>query len=74
MWEDIRCGARTLGGSLSYPLESVLQEVAYLAYYFHWPHAEIMALPHAERLRWVREVAEINKGLNDAAGRAGDPW
>jgi hypothetical protein len=41
--------------------------VAYLAYYFHWPHAQIMALDHRERRRWARELAGMNQRINAAA-------
>jgi hypothetical protein len=43
----------------------LFQEVAYLAYYFHWPHSEIMGMNHIERLRWVDELARINRTLNE---------
>lgn len=43
-----------------YPSERLAEEVAYLAYYFHWPHDQIMALDHHERQRWVAEIARIH--------------
>jgi hypothetical protein len=43
----------------------LFQEVAYLAYYFHWPHSEMMDMTHIERLRWVNELARINRTLNE---------
>ncbi|MEO8017674.1 MAG: DUF6760 family protein [Pseudomonadota bacterium] len=52
------------GGVLGYPLERLHQEVAYVAYHFHWPQSEIMSQPHAERCRWVREIAAINQRVN----------
>lgn len=55
------------GGIVGYPLERLHEEVAYLAYHFHWPLDEILALEHAERQRWVKEVAKINSRLNEAA-------
>jgi len=39
--------------------------VAYLAYYFHWSHAQIMGMNHIERLVWVDQVARINTRLNE---------
>jgi len=44
----------------------MFEEVAYIAYHFHWPYAQIMNLEHLERQRWVEEIAKINKRLNDA--------
>lgn len=64
-------GGRVPGGGLGYPLEQLFQEVAYVAYYLHWPHSQIMAMNHLERLVWVDQVARINKRLNDAADDEG---
>jgi len=44
----------------------VFEEVAYVAYYFHWPHDQVMNMEHRERQRWVAEIAKINQRLNDA--------
>jgi hypothetical protein len=41
--------------------------VAYIAYHFHWPHAQILELEHPERQKWVDEIAKINQRLNDQA-------
>jgi len=52
---------------MGYPSERLREEVAYIAYYFHWPHTEIMGLDHQERRHWVREIASINTRVNKAA-------
>ena len=65
MQQDLRGGGGADGGALGYPPEQLFQEVAYLAYYFHWPHSEIMDMNHIERLRWVNELARINRTLNE---------
>ncbi|MGM0576315.1 MAG: DUF6760 family protein [Myxococcota bacterium] len=52
------------GGIVSYPLERIYQEVAYIAYHFHWSIDEILAMEHRERQIWVREISEINKEIN----------
>jgi hypothetical protein len=49
----------------------LFHEVAYLAYYFHWSHSEIMDFDHSERLRWVHELARINTTLNEMTERDG---
>jgi hypothetical protein len=49
-----------------YPLDRLYEEVAYIAYHFHWPYGEIMTMEHAERQRWVDEIAAINTRLNEA--------
>lgn len=59
------------GGALGYPSGELYEEVAYVAYHFHWPHAQIMALDHIERRRWVAEIAKINRRLNDSGGDDG---
>ena len=51
-----------------YPSERLHEEVAYLAFHFHWSYREVMRLDHQERQRWVAEVARINQRLNE--GRA----
>jgi hypothetical protein len=35
-----------------------------MAYYFHWPHREIMELSHAERVKYCGEISKINKKAN----------
>jgi hypothetical protein len=49
------------GGILGYPLDRAVEEVAYVAYHFHWPHEQLMTMDHAERRRWVREIARLNE-------------
>jgi hypothetical protein len=38
-----------------------------VAYHFHWPYEQIMNMEHLERLKWIEEIARINRRLNDAA-------
>ncbi len=49
---------------MSYPLDRLYQEVAYIAYHFHWPLDEILEMEHKERQTWVKEISEINKEIN----------
>ena len=58
---------RQPGGIAGYPLDRLHEEVAYLAYHFHWPPETILEMEHPERKRWVGEVAAINERLNEAA-------
>lgn len=51
-----------------YPADRLHEEVAYMAYHFHWPYHEIMQLDHRERRRWVTEIGRINQRLNDQGG------
>ncbi len=43
-----------------YPLERLYEEVAQVAYHFHWSRAEILSLEHPERLQWVREISVLD--------------
>jgi hypothetical protein len=52
---------------IGYPLERLREEVAYIAYHFHWPLDEIVTLEHAERLAWVEQIAQINRRINEVA-------
>lgn len=50
---------------MRYPSERLFEEVAYIAYYLHWPYDQVMQLDHRERQAWVAEVARINQHLNE---------
>ena len=52
------------GGIVGYPLDRLYEEIAFIAYHFHWGNEEIMDLPHQERCRWVEEISKINKKIN----------
>lgn len=52
------------GGIVGYPLDRLYEEVAYVAYHFHWPAEDILALEHHDRRRWVEEIGKINKQLS----------
>ena len=54
------------GGIVGYPLERLHEEVAYIAYHFHWSHDDILHMEHHERQQWVEEIAKINRRLNDS--------
>jgi hypothetical protein len=52
---------------IGYPSQALHEEVAFIAYYLHWPHEQIMSLDHRDRRQWVAEVSRINRQLNEAA-------
>lgn len=64
MREQIRCRGHVSGGMIGYPLDRLYEEVAFLAYHFHWDYDTIMNLEHRERMQWCEEVSRINKKLN----------
>jgi hypothetical protein len=51
---------------IGYPSDALREEVAFIAYYLHWPYGEIMELDHQERRRWVAEISRIHERLNAA--------
>jgi len=53
---------------VSYPLENIFKEVAFLGYHFHWSRDTLMEMSHKERHQWVKEVSEINEKINKSRG------
>ena len=65
MWSRIRrTGSGASGGIIGYPLDRLREEVAFIAYYFHWPRSMVLDLEHAERRQWVEEISKINRKLS----------
>ncbi|MCL2698122.1 MAG: hypothetical protein FWE74_08590 [Oscillospiraceae bacterium] len=50
------------------PPAQLLKEAAFIAYYFHWNHDDIMSLPHEQRRAWCTEISSINRELSSEAG------
>lgn len=48
-----------------YPIERIYEEVAFIAYYFHWTHDDIMNMDHFERRKWCEHISKINGKLNN---------
>lgn len=48
---------------MTYAAERLFEEVAYVAYHFHWSFEEILDLEHPDRLRFVDEIGKINQHL-----------
>lgn len=46
---------------IGYPLTQLYEEVAFIAYHFHWSQAELMDLEHRTRRQWVTEISKINQ-------------
>jgi hypothetical protein len=53
----------------AYPSAQLYEEMAFIAFHFHWSHAELMALEHLERRRWCREISAINRRLDEQPQR-----
>ena len=50
---------------MTYAADRLFEEVAYVAYHFHWPMAEILDLEHSLRQRFVEEIGHINRRLSE---------
>jgi len=48
-----------------YPFARLREEVAFIAYHFHWSYDQLMEMDHLERQQWVSQIAAINKNLNE---------
>jgi hypothetical protein len=59
----------TQGAISMYPQHQLFQEVAYIAYHFHWSLDDVLGMEHEERHIWLREIARINGEINDARRR-----
>ena len=50
----------------TYATDRLYEEIAYVAYYLHWSRDDLLDLDHAERQRYVRQVAALNTRVQDA--------
>lgn len=48
---------------MTYATDRLFEEIAYVAFHFHWSMAEILELEHADRLRFASEISSINRRL-----------
>jgi len=53
----------------TYPVDQLYQEIAYVAYHFHWTLEAVLDMEHEERHIWLREIARINREINEARNR-----
>ncbi|MEO0561273.1 MAG: DUF6760 family protein [Chloroflexota bacterium] len=49
---------------VSYPIERLREEVAFIAVGLGWSYEEIMDMTHRERAEWVRTLNRVNRRLN----------
>jgi hypothetical protein len=52
---------------VGYPLDQLYEEVAFVAYHFHWTYAEVMSLEHADRRQWVERISALHTRMNEEA-------
>jgi hypothetical protein len=48
---------------VTYNSDRLFEEIAYIAYHFHWSLEEILDLEHPLRQRFVEEIGRINERL-----------
>lgn len=49
---------------MTYAPDRLYEEVAYVAYHFHWPLDDILDLEHPLRRRFVDEIGHINRRIS----------
>ncbi|HCX84600.1 MAG TPA: hypothetical protein DHV14_05575 [Micrococcales bacterium] len=49
---------------MTYAPDRLYEEVAYVAYHFHWPLADILDLEHPDRARYVAQIAALNRRIS----------
>jgi hypothetical protein len=49
---------------VTYAADQLYEQVAYVAYHFHWDLENILDLEHPERHRYVAEIARINERIS----------
>ncbi len=50
---------------MTYATDRLFEEVAYVAFHLHWSLDEILDLEHPVRVRFVEEIARINRRLTE---------
>jgi Family of unknown function (DUF6760) len=47
-----------------YPVDQIYDEVAFIAYHFHWSRDDILGMVHSERRRCCEEISKLNAQEN----------
>jgi hypothetical protein len=50
---------------VTYAADRLHEEVAYVAYHFHWGLDDIVDMEHPIRQRFVEEIAKINRRMSE---------
>ena len=50
---------------MTYATDRLFEEVAYVAYHFHWSMDEILDLEHRDRQAFAAEISSINRRLTE---------
>ena len=49
---------------MTYATDRLYEEIAYVAFHFHWPLEDILDLEHGERQRYVHEIGRLNTRIS----------
>jgi hypothetical protein len=49
----------------AYPQDRLFEEMAFVAYHFHWDQSTVLELEHRDRKRWCEEISRINVKMSD---------
>ena len=50
---------------MTYATDRLFEEIAYVAYHFHWSMDTILDLEHPLRGRFVEEIGRINRRIEE---------
>lgn len=50
---------------MTYAPDRIYEEVAYVAFHFHWTLDDILDLEHGQRRRYVGEIANLNERISE---------
>ena len=50
---------------MTYAPDRIYEEVAYVAFHFHWSLDDILDLEHAQRRRYVIEIGSLNQRISE---------
>ena len=50
---------------MTYATDRLYEELAYVAYHFHWSLDTILDMEHSHRLRFISEIGRINRRLSE---------
>ncbi len=65
MQARVPSGDSSIGTIIGYPLELLYEEVAFLAYHFHWDLDTIMNIEHSDRRKFIEEISRLNQRANE---------
>lgn len=50
---------------MTYAPDRIYEEVAYVAFHFHWSLDDILDLEHTQRRRYVTEIGSLNQRISE---------